>query len=434
MANFSHYLLASWHSIRRAPLPYLLTLLILGLGLGSVFSTSTIYYWLSRDPLPNISQQLYFAKFNSPNSDCQTCPPPRVLSYQDLLKLQSSDIAKQSVGMYSSEGYAKADPQSQIAPTRVQLRVTQPSFFSLFAVPIAHGQVFAPNSHEQVAVISSNIAQQFFGRTDVVGERFGLDGRLFTVVAVLAPWQMVPRLYDVNNGRAMNPVEDIYLPLETGLDLGYQANSQSQTFDSVDYSRYREVVREQGIYFLQIWLKLEDQQQVNQYQQFLDNLVVSEKAAGRHVRPANHGLVPMADIQQYFNSTPKEASALTLVSLLFLFVCLFNASQLSLNRYLANHYEFALRRALGASRWAIQAQFLVDVLLTSLLALLLAVVVALLGSQLIQRLFNLGDHLTGINLGIGLAMAALSFASCYLVSLYPSLRVSFSPLSQQLKE
>ena len=107
----------------------------------------------------------------------------------------------------------------------------------------------------------------------------------------------------------------------------------------------------------------------------MHNLVQDEKAAGRHPSEPNNQLVAMHSIVNYFGGESSDIKAFALVTLLFLLVCLFNASHLSLNRYLSNQYEFSLRRALGASRAQLQLQMLADVLLMAIFQLMMVTMV-----------------------------------------------------------
>ncbi len=60
MEQFFYYLKVSVTSIKRAPLPYALTILILSLGIGVFFANATFYYQLNSDPLPHKSDKLFF--------------------------------------------------------------------------------------------------------------------------------------------------------------------------------------------------------------------------------------------------------------------------------------------------------------------------------------------------------------------------------------
>ncbi|MBU1438223.1 MAG: FtsX-like permease family protein, partial [Gammaproteobacteria bacterium] len=185
---------------------------------------------------------------------------------------------------------------------------------------------------------------------------------------------------------------------------------------------------------LQFWVQLDTEAQQQAYRQFMSNLVADEKQAGRHPSAPNNQLVPMHNIVSYFGGESGDIKAFALVTLLFLVVCLFNASHLSLNRYISNQYEFSLRRALGASRSQLQQQMLADVLLMTVFCCVIGLLIAWGGVALLNYLWPTNQLFSSWDLTLLLMLLGLTLASSYLVTLYPSLRASFGTLNQQLKE
>lgn len=433
MEQFSYYLQVSLRSIRRAPLPYALTIFILSIGLGVFFANATFYYRLNSDPLPHKSDKLYFPMMNLVPYTCTTdCRTPTVLSYSNIQKLSQSNIPAKAAAMYSADGYLRLSTDQ--TPLPVNIRITQRDFFSMFEVPLLHGSIWPDNSARHEVILTRATAEKLFGRTDVTGEKLLLDDRSFTVSAVLDSWQMLPRLYDANNRNYLSAAEDLYLPLETGYDLNYLSNTQSSTYDDTDYRQLSTQGRTGALHQLQYWVQLDTAAQQQAYQQFMANLVEDEKAAGRHPSAANNQLVAMRNIVSYFGGDSSDIKAFALVTLLFLLVCLFNASHLSLNRYLTNQYEFSLRRALGASRSQLQLQMLADVIIMAAFTLGGALLTGYAGIKLMNRLLPANSRFSDWDLPLLLGLTGIAFISSYLVTLYPSLRASFGSLNQQLKE
>ncbi|WP_213997186.1 ABC transporter permease [Arsukibacterium sp.] len=435
MDNLLHAFALALRNIKRAPVPYMLTVLILSLGLGMFFSNATLYYWLNHDPLPHKSQTLFYPQINATLQPCDSCTEPlRALSYQDVQKLSSSGIPSAQAAMFQSAGYARLPENTQQSPTPVALRITQRDFFTLFDVPFLHGDRWADNSARRELILSKASAERFFGRTNVVGEALQLGNELYTITGVLDTWTMLPRLYDVANGLNSAQSADIYLPWETAYDLGIKSNTTTMSRDSRNYSENFAVNGREGDFFqAQFWVQLDTADQVSAYQQFMQQLVQSEKEAGRHPRPEGNRLTNILDITEHFNARNRQLDAFALVSLLFLLVCLFNASHLSLNRYLASQYEFGLRRALGASRGRLQQLILADVTVNAFIALLLSLTVAMVAMALINHLLPATRNLTSWSPAMLVAMAATALAASYIVSLYPAIRASFGSLNRQLK-
>ncbi len=432
MEQFLYYLKVSWVSIKRAPLPYALTVFILSLGLGVFFANATFYYQMNSDPLPHKSDKLFYPMTLMVPYECTDCLPPKILSYANVQKLSASDIPTAKAAMYSSDGYLRLN--SSQAPTPVSIRITQPAFFTMFEVPLLHGSIWSDDKARQELILTKQTAEKIFGRSDVVGEKILLDDRHYTVIGVLDDWQMLPRLYDANNRNHVNDGEQVYMPLETGYDYHYMSNSMSHTFDDTDFRQLSTQGRTGALHQLQFWVQLDTEAQQKAYRQFMDNLVADEQKAGRHQSTPNNQLVAMRDIVRFFGSESADIKAFALVTLLFLGVCLFNASHLSLNRYLSNQYEFSLRRALGASRLQLQQQMLADVLLMTLFCTLCGLCIAWGGVELLNYLWPANRLFGRWDPTLLLMLLGLTLSSSYLVTLYPSLRASFGGLNQQLKE
>lgn len=432
MEQFLYYLKANLISVRRAPLPYLITVLILSLGLGMFFANATFYYQLNRDPLPHKSAQLFFPQMNLIPYVAGGSKPIQVLSYSNVQKLAASGIPTRQAAMYSTDSYVRLDTSQPAVP--VKLRATQRDFFSMFEVPLLHGAIWPDNSARDEVVIGQLLAEKLFGHSDVVGKTLVIDDRIFTISAVVVRWQMLPRLYDANNRNHTSETEQLFMPLETAYDMNYMSATMSRTLDDTDYRQLSTQGRTGALHQLQFWVQLDTPAQQQAYRDFMLQLAQSEKAAGRHPSAVNNQLPAMRDIVQYFAADSGDIKAYALVTLLFLLVCLFNASHLSLNRYLSNQYEFSLRRALGASRWQLQQQMWVDVLLLTAITVLLSLPIALAGISLMNYLWP--DHalFSQWDLSLLLTLVLLALGCSYVVTLYPTIRASFGGLNQQLKE
>lgn len=432
MEQFIYYLKVSLMGIKRAPLPYALTIFILSLGLGVFFANATFYYQLNSDPLPHKSDKLFFPMLNLIPHVQTSRKPPHILSYSNVQKLSQSGIPSASAAMYSASGYVKLHATQP--PLPVQIRITQRDFFTMFNVPVLHGSIWADDTARDELILSRNIAQKLYGRSDVVGEILQLDDMPYRVIAVLDNWQMLPRLYDASFRNYLNPTEEVFMPLETGYDRNYQSNTSSMTYDNTDFRKLATEGRTGARHLLQYWVQLDSLSQQQAYREFMLQLAQDEKVAGRHPSEINNQLVPMIDIVRYFNVESSDINAFALVTLLFLLVCLFNASHLTLNRYLSNQFDFSLRRALGANRTQLQLQMLADVLLTTLLTIAGALFIGYASIKLMNQLLPSNSLFSSWDLNLMFALLASAFVSCYLVSLYPSLRASFGSLNQQLKE
>ena len=118
--------------------------------------------------------------------------------------------------------------------------------------------------------------------------------------------------------------------------------------------------------WIQMWVELPDAGAVAAYQSFLDSYVREEKKAGRFQRPLDNRVTPLRAWLAEQKVVPSQATALFIVSLLFLGVCALNLMGLLLGKFLARAPEIGVRRALGARRRDIFVQHLLECELVAL--------------------------------------------------------------------
>ena len=148
----------------------------------------------------------------------------------------------------------------------------------------------------------------------------------------------------------------------------------------------------------------------------------------------NVRLHDVADWLDYRKVVPQGAKVSLLVSVSFLGVCLVNTIGLLLAKFMRRAREIGVRRALGASRREIYAQFLIEAATVGLtggvLGLLLTAIgmqgIGLVFSAQIARLAYMDPVLMGLTL-------AVSVVAALLASLYPTWRAAQVQPAWQLK-
>ena len=236
--------------------------------------------------------------------------------------------------------------------------------------------------------------------------------------------------YHVTEGRAFNLTDDIYAPLETAIDLGWSIHARSSSTDN--YSGVEET-RDKNAYYLQAWVELEDIKQRSAMQSYLDNYSQQLKEAGEHPLATRNELHNVNEWLTDKKVVDQKVLAFTIASVLFLAVCIFNASSLLLSRFHAAKFEVGLRRALGASNRQMLMQGLTESVLlglfTGAIALVLSWLFLKLSVQFLPRLANIAV-LEPKLLVLGMLLALVtSIAS----ALYPLYRANRYTISAELK-
>ena len=162
---FSYYLRLALASIRRTPVLSGLMVLALGLGIGAIMTTFTVYYLMSGDPIPHKSDVLFAVQLDNwdPNDDptdsAQDVQPQ--LTYGDGNTLMQADSpALRQVHMYATG--AIGVPEDETPPFDESVRATWHTFFVMFDVPFLYGQPWTLDDDDSRASVA--IARALAGR------------------------------------------------------------------------------------------------------------------------------------------------------------------------------------------------------------------------------------------------------------------------------
>ena len=121
------------------------------------------------------------------------------------------------------------------------------------------------------------------------------------------------------------------------------------------------------------------------------------------------------------------------LSFLFLTVCLLSTIALLLTKFVGKKSETSLRRALGASRKIIFQQQLVEVAAIGFLGGLVGLMLAGLGLQGIDFLYDAPDGLVKLDWIMTFTAIGIAIVSSMIAGLYPAWRVCQIPPAAQLK-
>ncbi len=274
-----------------------------------------------------------------------------------------------------------------------------------------------------VAVISYSLWQRRFGGSpDVIGKTQTIDRVPFTIIGVTPP--------DFFGGDVGSRA-DLFLPIGTE-----------------PLMRGRDSLLDRASWLL-IMARLKDGQTVESAAQALRGIQpqireatippdASAEARARHLATP-FGVQPAAGGTSTMRARYGQPilAIMTVVALVLLIACA-NVANLFLARASARRHEFSLRLALGASRWRLARQQLVEALLLAAAGSAGGLVIAQWASRLLVR--QLSTHATTVFLDTKLDWRVLAFtvsvaiAVALLFGLVPALRASRSDPIDAIRE
>lgn len=433
----------AWLSARRTPL--LSLLIITGIALGVAVSTTfiTVQHLLSADPLPHKSDTLYYVRMDSwdpaaPHPNDSGIPPQ--LSYRDARAAMASPIPTRTSVTYRAElpvYPATADQR----PFAESIRMATADFFPMLEVPFRFGGPWdraADAKPEAVVVISSALNDKLFGGRDSTGEPVRIGRGEFRVVGVLGAWRPRLRFYDMTSFAVAEP-ENIFLPFNwvEPMEIGSRGNRDNWTTVPADASdNFAERLAGTEMTWLQMWVELPTDRQREDFQAFLNAYTADQKRLGRFQRPLDNRLTTLPDLMAEWQVVPPQATALAVISVLFLVVAALNLIGLFLGKFLARAPVVGVRRALGASRGAIFLQHLIECeaigLVGGALGLLLSVGALALLSRAMATVVRT-EGFFALDGPMVLAAIGLSLVAGGIAGIYPSWRICALPPAQHLK-
>lgn len=432
---FLHYLELAARSARASKGLSALMVLALALGIGACMTTLTVYHVLSGDPIPARSARLFNVQLDAADMVGYKAGQEPVF---DLTRFDAAALLRDRratrQAMMSGTNVAVSVPDSQVKPFFAGTRYTSADFFAMFDAPWQFGGGWSAADDEaeaRVAVISAALNDRLFGGANSVGRELIVRGQPLRVVGVLKPWKLQPHFYDVTLG-SYTETEDLFLPFSTAMlmKLGHWGNMDcwgkgGNGGSPLDLNA--------SCSFVQYWVELDRPEDAAAYRDYLVRYSDAQRAAGRYERPSN---VRLRNVMQWLDAQkvlPADVRLQTWLAFGFLLVCVVNMVGLLLAKTLRRAGEIGVRRALGATRGAIFAQFVVEAGLLGLMGALLGLALAQGGLWMVRhspsdyaRLAELDAPMLALTLGLAL-LASLC------AGLLPAWRAALVTPAVQLK-
>ncbi len=435
-----YYLELAIRSLRRNLVLTALVVAAVGVGIGTSMTELAVMRAMLGNPVSDKALRLVVPQIDVWGPDSRSTDRgadlelPDQLTYRDAMAFMRARKGVRQTAMYGigpdvTPDHGKSFPTSG--------RATYTDFFTMFEAPFREGAAWSEADDAQrarVVVLSSRLADRVFPHTHPVGRMLRLDGREFRVVGVLAPWQLMPRVYDMSQS-ALRDAEDLYLPFSTAIDL--QMTQFGHNSCHAPAPRGWEGHLNSECVWIQFWAELPNAGAIGAFHQYLLDYATDQRATGRfHWAP----LVQTHNAREWMalrKVVPDAVKLSTLIAFGFLAVCLINAVGLMLASFSSRATELGVRRALGASRWSIFQQCMTETVLLGVLGGALGLGLTAIG-QAGERALDPGDSpvtrlLYSLDAGMVLITAAVAVVATVCAGLYPTWRASRVQPGLQLK-
>jgi len=326
--------------------------LALGIGVNTAMFSVLNTFLFGSLPYPQ-SERLVEVWRTSPQSQSWPHSPPNFFDQQ----AQNTVFEKMAAYTWQTHNFTE---QGQTTERLLSLAATA-DFFPLLAVQPAYGRVFKPEEFEpgadNVIVLSHLFWTRRFGNDpNVVGRRIQLDGKTVEIVGVMPPGFEHPILW--------GPI-DLWEPLTFTPDLKNDRRNN----------------------FLSVFGRLKPNVSIQQAQQ---NMVVLAANIAQQNSLNQGDSIRLEPLQQTTSDSVHRTVmwfTFGLAGFVLLIACA-NLANLQLVRTAARTRELAVRAALGAGRWRLLRQSLMESIIVALIGGVVSLLIAILATRFISaRLF-----------------------------------------------
>ena len=432
---FLYYFDLALRSFRSARGLTALMVLTIAMGIGASMTTLTTFRALAGDPLPGHSADVLRVQLDAGPS--ATATPGKEPDTQ-LTRFDAETLLRDRRGRYQAmmtgggtEVEPAADAPGGLKPFEAEARYTTADFFPMFRTPFQYGQAWGAAddaANAPVAVLSKEFNDKLFGGANSVGRSVHVDGADLRVVGVLEAWQPVPYFFDLHVGR-YRKTEGLFVPLGTALERKMGTNGSLSCWGDSGTPHPHEL--NAPCSWIQYWVEVDTPAERAAYLDYLTRYSAQQHAAGRFQRPPNPRLRNVIDWLSSQHVVPEDVRLQVWLAFGFLAVCLVNTVGLLLAKCLRRSPEIGVRRALGAPRRQIFAQFLVEAGAIGLAGGMLGLAFAAFGVWCVRQGSSSRSQWVHLDATMLLTTFALAIGASVLAGLLPAWKAcEVSPASQ----
>ncbi len=383
-----------------------LAVLVLALGIGANSAIFSVINAVLLRPLPyKNSERIVVPVSTNVERGFDNASVP----YADFLDWKNEEQLFEHVAVFQQ---VNLDLTGDGEPERVQgVRATE-GFFDVTGLQPLVGRRLLPEDHRPgvatVAVISNGLWQRRFGgEKEIVGRMIALNGRQYAVVGVMP------------SASVTDDAPDVWVPLT------FEAGGQSSDVLRRDNFIWQSIaLLKQGVSLAQANAKLQ---------------TVARRIEEEHSQIRKGWSTQAVPLNESIVGTQLRRVLLVLfgaVAFVLLIACV-NVANLLLARAAVREREMAIRIALGAGRWRLIRQLLIESLVLALVGGVFGLLLALWGVDVITSLAPADMPRLkeiGIDRNVLLFVAGASLFTSLLFGIVPALHASRTNLNESLKE
>ena len=413
-----YYFSLALKGLLRTPWLALLMVITLAVGLSASMVIITLRHALAMDPIPGKSERLL--QLQDPAIMQGMGGWVTYAEAEQLRRLGGSAAESVETGSGFIEGISVGDRHIVIDGS-LGVRYATAGFFPMFDVPLKSGRNWTREEEQNaapVAILAQDMADQLFPNTSPIGQQVGLGDTLYTVIGVLGPWFPQPHYIDMSLGAFGVGGEGVFLPVTA---IRYAPTSM-RVFQSMPRGHPQPCLPVELLAskcnWLSVWYLAPSQRNVRA-------LAQSVKSQLPPMFPAERAnALQLLTVRQILaDVVPAEVNRDSWLGLVFLALCVVNASGMQLSRLMRGTSQIGIRRALGASRMDIVRQYLCDALLIGGVGGLLGIGLTFAGLYFVHGLslddarYTVLAQMDGIMFG---GMILLIFACSALAGVVPA--------------
>lgn len=432
---FLYYFDLALRSFRSARGLTALMVLTIAMGIGASMTTLTVFRALSGDPLPGRSANVLRVQLDA---EPQATYVPGKEPDDQLSRFDAEALLRAKHGVHQAMmtgGGVNVEPAvggtGTSKPFQASARYTTSDFFPMFATPFLYGQgwgVSDDDAKAPVVVLSRHFNDKLFGGANSIGRTVRVEDLDLRVVGVLDDWNPVPYFFDLNVGR-FRKTEDLFIPFATSLERNLGNNGAMTCWGESAVPEPHSV--NAPCSWIQYWVEVDTPAGRAAYLDYLTEYSRQQHAAGRFQREPSPRLRDVMAWLKAKQVVPDDVRLQVWLALGFLVVCLVNTVGLLLAKCLRRSPEIGVRRALGAPRRQIFAQFLVESGVIGLAGGALGLVFAAIGVWFVRHGTSSRAQWVHLDAEMLALTIALSVVASVLAGLLPAWRAcEVSPASQ----